>query len=205
MFQLWSLLRNVGGSYRSSTWLLLFCGAVLFSALPAISEDAKSDADTVIEPSEISPKGHPPSLKKPADNPAVFLWQEGEDTWRVRVRTQKKKREFTGTIKVRGGKFVKIFDFSGLEAGSKKKGKSSEDFGKWNAEHDTIDFKFQTHGGEDGFAFKVDPKVESIKFDLKTDDAYHADQIHIGLKEAHPPRVPFTLSSGKAKLAEEPK
>ncbi|HEY4263134.1 MAG TPA: hypothetical protein VGM98_23430 [Schlesneria sp.] len=201
----WLPLRRVGKFYRSSMWSLLCGGTVLFTSLPANSEDVKNDAGTVIDQSEISPKGHPPSLQKPADNPQIFLWQEGDDTWRVRVRTQKKKRDFTGTIKVHGGKLVNIFDFSGLEAGKQKKGKGSEDFGKWNAERDQIDFKFQTHGGEDGFAFKVDAKVESVMFDLKTDNAYHADQIHIGLKEKHPPRVPFTLSNSRPKPAEESK
>jgi hypothetical protein len=183
---------------------MLVCGAVLLSVNPAISDDAKTDSEKVIEQDEINPKGHPPGLGKPVKAPTVFLWQEGDDTWRLRFRTQKNKREFTGTIKVHGGQVVKIFDFSELEAPGKKKS-STTDFGKWNAERDEIQFRFHTRGGEDGFAFKVDPKVESVTFDMKTDNAYHADQIFIGLKETHPPKVPFTLSNSRAKPVEEAK
>ena len=196
--------RITGHFFRSTIGLLSVGIGVLFSAMPLMSDDTKKTADVVIEHEEISPKGHPPSLSKPADAPTVYLWQEGDDTWRLRVRTKKQKHEFTGVIKVNGGKLVKIFDFTGLEAGQKKRGKNkkTEDFGKWNDARTQIDFKFLTQGGEDGFAFKVDPKVESVMFDLKTDNARHAEQIRIGLKEKNPPSVPFTLSN-KPKAADK--
>lgn len=204
MLGLNALPRSFGSFSRLIAVSMLLGGTVLFGSHPATAEDAKKDANAVIQPDELNPKGVPASLAKPPEVATFYVWQETDDTWRVKVKTLKHKHDFTGHIKVNGGKVVRIFDFTGLEAGPKKKGKSSEDFGKWNAERNEIDFKFQTHGGEDSFSFKVDPNVESITFDLKIDNAQRPKQVHVGSKAAIPPNMPFTLATGKAKPVEKP-
>ncbi len=171
--------------------------AILVSSQPveAADKDEATEKETPVV--EVNPDGQPKGYDKAPDGPTYYLWRDG-DVWHLRTKTKKKTHQFHGLIRIKGGTVKKIYNFSGLEAQPRKKGKKGQaapaDIGRWNDARNEIEFKFRTSGGEDGFDFQLSDKATDLSLDLKLDGYEHRGRIVVGKDAQTPPQPVFTIA-----------
>jgi hypothetical protein len=145
-----------------------------------------------------------------------YIWRDG-DKWFVRWTTTGKLRHFTGAVTAEGGdlKSLKRID---VEAESKvlypgraprvavgPRGRVYRRGGRapvvTTREQDKIEkdgdhrivFNARTNDDIDGFDFKVDKKVTSVRFVLEIDGQFRPHFVATGKDNAHPATVPFVI------------
>lgn len=145
-----------------------------------------------------------------------YVWREG-DTWHVRWTTKGIKRRFTGLVAAEGGelKSLKRID---LESESRlvypglaprvavgPRGRVYTRGGRppvvATREQDKIEkdgnnkirFRAFTDYDIDGFSFKVDKKVTSLRFALEIDGKAHQQSVEVGKNNRKVPSMPFTV------------
>ena len=184
--------------------LLIFCGLVLTLLLPVSSAQAQAEKFD----------GKPTFAE--GEDLGYYIWRDG-DKWFVRWTTTGKLRHFTGAVTAEGGdlKSLKRID---VEAESKvlypgraprvavgPRGRVYRRGGRapvvTTREQDKIEkdgnnrivFNARTNDDLDGFDFKVDKNVTSLRFVLEIDNNFRPQLVATGKSNAHPPTVPFTL------------
>ena len=145
-----------------------------------------------------------------------YVWHDG-DKWSVRWTTTGKLRHFTGHVAAEGGE-VKSLKRIDVESESKvlypgraprvavgPRGRVYRRGGRapvvTTREQDKIEkdgnnrivFNARTNDDLDGFDFKVDKKVTSLRFVLEIDNNFRPQLVATGKSNAPPPTVPFTL------------
>jgi hypothetical protein len=147
---------------------LSLCAVLASLAVAAAAEEKEA----VIK---VNPIGEPKSLGE-GDGIRYFLWYDAAG-WHLRTDSGGRKHDFTGLIKVVGGKVTRIANFGNLETGKKKK---KADLGILSKGKDEITFKFTTSKRHDGFDFQVDDAATSIKFQLMIEGGVKPGRVLIG-------------------------
>ena len=128
-----------------------------------------------------------PRLEGKPDNFAAgasrgyYIWHDGAG-WHVWTATRGQEHEFSGVVRTNG----KLADPHGrrLEFG---------DFYRLSPNRDTLTFRFNTTGGEDGLNFQVDGG-RYVEFDLFVDgQRINRKDIYIGDRGWHPSGSDFRL------------
>ena len=113
----------------------------------------------------------------------LYFWQEN-GAWRLAAHTKEKRHVFTGTIKVKGAKFVEV-RLSELEKG---------DIFRMNGPRDTIAFRLTAKGKTDHIDLPLDGKAESITVEVKEDGSPNVDRVYVGRKGKNPSSSKFVLN-----------
>lgn len=145
-----------------------------------------------------------------------FIWREG-DKWFVRWTTTGKLRHFTGAITAEDGelKSLKRIDVESerkvlypgrvpqvavgprgrvYRRGGRAPVIASREQDKIEKDGDNrIVFNARTNDDIDGFDFKIDKKVTSLRFVLEIDGQFRPQFVEVGKSNQHPPTVPFVL------------
>lgn len=132
----------------------------------------------------VEAEGRPPRSDQRLDRPRFFLWHDA-DGWHLHTRTAGKSREFSGTIKVAGGKIYELRNVGGLER--------KKDVGHINSTGNEVKFRFRTAEHGDGIDFKVSADVTRLEFELNVGGYGHPNAVEIGAKSQHPPASIFTI------------
>jgi len=145
-----------------------------------------------------------------------FVWKEGE-TWKVRWTTKGQQRHFTGNVIADSGK-LKSLKRIDVEKASKvvrrgrparvvrgPRGRARVRRGRGpvvvTKTQDKIEkdgdrkiwFDSKTDADIDGFDFKPDKNVETLRFALKMGGESRIGLIHLGKDNKRPTRTPFTV------------
>lgn len=146
---------------------------------------------------EPDPEGRWPKYKV-GQQARCVIWRD-DNVWHIRTTTaHDQKVVFTGVIKVVGGNITGLGHLNLLEGG---KGKEPPKV-KMEAPaipKDTLEFKFTTHGKEDGVDFTVSERATEVSFVVKIDGADVPDKIFVGSGGKHPSAAAFRLPNQKAK------
>ena len=146
-----------------------------------------------------------------------FVWKEG-DTWKVRWTTKGQQRHFNGTVIADSGK-LKSLKRIDVEKTSRvvRKGRrtrvvrgpggrarvrrgrgpvvATKTQDKIEKDGDRkILFDSKTDADIDGFDFKPDKKVETLRFALRMGGESRIGLIHLGKNRQRPTRTPFAVS-----------
>ncbi len=145
-----------------------------------------------------------------------YLWREG-DKWSIRWTTMGKLRHFTGAVTAEGGdlKSLKRIDvesetrvlFPGraprvavgprgrvYRRGGRAPVVTTREQDKIEKDGDNrIVFNARTNDDIDGFDFKVDKKVTSVRFVLEIDGQFRPQLVATGKDNVHPATVPFVI------------
>jgi hypothetical protein len=175
--------------------MALMAAALLLPGVSPAADGKKKGEELLID---VDPQGEPRGYDGLPDGPTYFLWRDG-DVWHLRTKTRKLARQFSGTVKVRGGT-LKLQDHAGLERNRKRR--RVVDIGRVNDLNNKIDFKFRTMGREDGFDFKVSKTATAVEFDLKLDGYEHRGNIRIGRAGQSPGQAIFSLRAREPKASE---
>lgn len=183
-------------------WAMIFSGYVL--TVSAIAQSAEQF------------DGKPDFSQ--GDETGYYLWRDG-DKWQVRWTTNGTTHRFNGSVMAQGGK-LKSLKRIDVESDSKViapgqapqvvRGARGRVVGVRggrapvvvNREQDKIEkdgdqrihFTSINNGDIDGFDFKVDKNVTSLKFALEIDGRPAPRRIEIGNSNAKPPGDPFSVS-----------
>ena len=154
-----------------------------------------------------------------------YLWREG-DKWSIRWTTMGKMRHFTGAVTAEGGdlKSLKRIDVESetkvlypgraprvavgprgrvYRRGGRAPVVTTREQDKIEKDGDNrIVFNARTNDDIDGFDFKVDKKVTSVRFVLEIDGQFRPQFVATGKDNAHPASVPFVI---KLPLVEQKK
>jgi hypothetical protein len=125
---------------------------------------------------EMDPYGKP----KDFDGPGYKVWKAG-DGWHLRMKTEKKKRIFSGVIRCMGnGRIIHAWY---VDAGGKR------DHGSWNERE--IRFTNTVAGDHDGIEFETD--CGRLEFDLLMDGNRSLKHVYVGANGLHPYEIPFRI------------
>ena len=157
------------------------CACLVWPMAAAVAEDEAA----VIK---VNPVGEPKELGA-GEGIRYFLWYDAAG-WHLRTDSGGRKHDFTGLIKVAGGKVTRIANFGNLETGKKKK---KMDLGILSKDKTEITFKFTTSKRHDGFDFQVDDAASAIKFQLMIDGGAKPGRVLIGASGQPAPEEVFAL------------
>jgi hypothetical protein len=178
-------------------WVAFVALLLVALCLPCWGEGPKKQPSSNSQATEttlgVNPCGRPPKMVK---GPRFYVWYE-KGVWHLRTHTVSQHHTFTGTITVRGGKVVQVFNYAGMEAHAKKK--KDRDFGLVSDKGKTIGFKMETKGKEDGFDFRLSKTVTAVTFDFCFDGYAHPEVICVGASCQAPADATFTLPGNPEK------
>jgi hypothetical protein len=145
-----------------------------------------------------------------------YIWRDGE-TWHVRWTTKGVMRHFTGSVKAEGGelKSLKRIDVESesrvlrpgraprtvvgprgrvYARGGRPPVVATREQDKIEKDGDErIRFNARTDDDIDGFDFKVEKKVTSLRFVLEIDGRPRPQLVEVGKDNSHVPGIPFTV------------
>ena len=156
-----------------------------------------------------------PSFSEGSDK-GYFVWRDGEK-WSVRWTTQGKERRFSGNVTAEGGdleslKRIDVDEERKVVAAGRPsrvvrgpRGRAhirpgrgpvvaTRDEDKIEKDGDRrIRWVARTDADIDGFDFKVDKKVNQLRFVMEVDGASRAAEVELGRENKHPAENPFVV------------